>query len=223
MLQEQVKCQLNSRHSQEVVRLLFPKLAFLSFHTRYDSTRQDEAQNLSLPSRQFGIKSWFAGKRTKMSTAAPAQYLRRIVFSTYVFFFESQIQKRILPGTGVWNFFNKCQFVGKRQKIKGWAIKCFLFGSKSWLKEVGSVLPYRQNCAISSDETFVSMSPKVRGWMVTFTDYFFGRNLFSTFLFLEANFSCDTLWTCNKCMCALPPCHLAEVWFGRKMVIFEFC
>ena len=48
-------------------------------------------------------------------------------------------------------------------KKKGGAIKGFLFGSKSWLKEVGSVLPYRQNCAISSDETFVSMSPKVRG------------------------------------------------------------
>ena len=63
----------------------------------------------------------------------------------------------------VCQIFDKCQFVGKRQKIKGGAIKRFLFGWKSCLKEVGSVLPYRQNCAISSDETFVSMSPKVRG------------------------------------------------------------
>ena len=40
-------------------------------------------------------------------------------------------KKSIFSGTGVWNFFNKCQFVGKRQKIKGRAIKHFLFSSKS--------------------------------------------------------------------------------------------
>ena len=81
----------------------------------------------------------------------------------------------------VCEIFDKCKFVGKRQKIKGRAIKRFLFGSKSWQKEVGLVLPYRQNCAISSDELFVSISLKVRGWMVTYTDYFFGRNFFLLF------------------------------------------
>ena len=69
---------------------------------------------------------------------------------------------RFLRGP-VCQIFDKCQFVGKRKKIKGRAIKRFLFSSKSWLKDVGSELPYRQNCAISSDETFVSISPNVRG------------------------------------------------------------
>ena len=54
----------------------------------------------------------------------------------------------------MWNVFDKCVFVGKQQKIKGRAIKCFLFGLKSWWKEVGSVLAYRQKWPISSDETF---------------------------------------------------------------------
>ena len=39
-------------------------------------------------------------------------------------------------------------------KKKGRAIKCFLFGLKSWWKEVGSVLAYCQKWPISSDETF---------------------------------------------------------------------
>ena len=125
------------------------------------------------------------------------QHLRNncleLFFQPTCLFLGLKSQKSIFLGAGVWNVFDKCQFVGKRQKIKGGAIKRFLFGPKSWLKEVGSVLPYRQNCAISSDETFVSMSPKVRGWMVTYTDYFFGQNFVSTFLFPEANFSCDTL------------------------------
>ena len=107
-----------------------------------------------------GTKLWFAAKRTKMSIAAPEQKLLRIVFPAYMFFFRSQIQKKYFPGAGVWIFFNECQFVGKRQKIKGRAIKCFLFGLKSWWKGVESVLAYRQKWPISSDETFVSMSPE---------------------------------------------------------------
>ena len=41
---------------------------------------------------------------------------------------------RFLRGP-VCQIFDKCQFVGKRQKIKGGAIKRFLFGLKSWLKK----------------------------------------------------------------------------------------
>ena len=58
------------------------------------------------------------------------------------------------------NFFDKCQFVGKGQRIKGRAIKRFLFGSKSWWKGVGLVLENRQKWSISFDETFVSISPE---------------------------------------------------------------
>ena len=42
--------------------------------------------------------------------------------------------------TGVWNFFDKCQFVGKRQKMKGRASKV---SCSSWINEVASVLTYR--------------------------------------------------------------------------------
>ena len=107
-----------------------------------------------------GAKSWFAGKRRKMSIAAPEQKLLRILFASYMSFSGSQIQKKKFLGAGVSNFFNKCQFVGKRQRIKGRAIKRFLFGSKCWWKGVGLVLEYRQKWPISFDETFVSISPE---------------------------------------------------------------
>ena len=41
-----------------------------------------------------GAKSWFAGKRTKITIAAHEQKLFRIVFPTYMSLFGSQIQKK---------------------------------------------------------------------------------------------------------------------------------
>ena len=81
----------------------------------------------------------------------------------------------------VCEIFNKCQFVGKRQKIKGRAIKRFSFGSKSWWKDLGSVLPYRQNCAISPDKIFVTYESQVSQEQVTYVYYFFSQNIFWTF------------------------------------------
>ena len=43
-------------------------------------------------------KSWFAGKRKKMSIAPPAQKLLRIVFRTYMCFPDSEIQKKCFRG-----------------------------------------------------------------------------------------------------------------------------
>ena len=65
--------------------------------------------------------------------------------------------------------FWQTSFCRKKTKNQGQGISSFLFGSKSCWKHVASVGAYRKKCAISSDETFVSMSPKVRGWTVLYT------------------------------------------------------
>ena len=57
----------------------------------------------------------------------------------------------------------------EKTKNQGQGISSFLFGSKSCWKHVASLGAFRQKCAISSDETFVSMSPWVRGWTVLYT------------------------------------------------------
>ena len=67
-------------------------------------------------------------------------------------------KKNTFSGAGVWIFFDKCQFVGKRQQIKGRAIKRFLFGSKSWWKDVESILTYHKKCAILPDQSFVFLT-----------------------------------------------------------------
>ena len=62
------------------------------------------AANQDFVPNYLGAKLWFAGKRTKISVAAPAQKLLRIVFPTYMFFSGSQIQKSIFSGASAWNF-----------------------------------------------------------------------------------------------------------------------
>ena len=86
----------------------------------------------------------------------------RIVFPNYKSFFGSQIPKKVFSRGPVCEMFStNVNMSANNNKKKSGAIKQFLIGSKIWLKDVGSILTYRQKCAILPDQPFVFLKPKV--------------------------------------------------------------